>query len=259
MTTFLRFLEGQRPCYGVLDGRTVYPLVAGTPFGLFRQGREGRALSEVRLLPPCQPSKIIGMAVNYPTHVRDGARHMGSEAVVGEPQAFLKATSSLAGPDDDIVLPPGAGPVHYEGEMVVVMGRRCRGVTPEKALDYVLGVTCGNDVSAREWQRNDRQWWRAKGSDTFAPLGPWIVTDLDPMNLGLDLRLNGQTLQQARTSELIHGVPDIISFISRYVTLEPGDVIYTGTPGTTDEMRAGDVVEVEVEGVGVLRNRVRGG
>ncbi|MDO8531738.1 MAG: fumarylacetoacetate hydrolase family protein [Dehalococcoidia bacterium] len=259
MTTFLRFLEGQRPRYGALEGQTVYPLVAGTPFGPFRQGREGRALSEVRLLPPCQPSKIIGMAVNYPTHMRDGARHMGSEVAVGEPQAFLKATSSLVGPDDDIVLPPGAGPVHYEGEMVVVMGRRCQRVTPEKALDYVLGVTCGNDVSAREWQRNDKQWWRAKGSDTFAPLGPWIVTGLDPRDLGLELRLNGQTRQQARTSELIHGVPDIISFISRYVTLEPGDVIYTGTPGTTDEMRAGDVVEVEVEGVGVLRNRVRGG
>ncbi len=259
MTTFLRFQDGQRPRHGVLDGQTVYPLVRGTPFGAFRRGREGRTLSEVRLLPPCQPTKIIAMAVNYPTHVRDGARHMGSQASVGEPQPFLKATSCLAGPGDDVVLPPGAGPVHYEGEMVVVIGRKCRAVSPEKAVDYVLGVTCGNDVSAREWQRNDKQWWRAKGSDTFAPLGPWIVTGLDPMDLGLALRLNGQTRQQARTSELIHGVPDIISFISRYMTLEPGDVIYTGTPGTTDEMCAGDVVEVEVEGVGVLRNRVRGG
>ncbi|MBI4307347.1 MAG: fumarylacetoacetate hydrolase family protein [Chloroflexi bacterium] len=258
MTIFLRFLDGTRPRYGVLEGATVYP-IAGAPFGRSRRAAAGRALSEVKLLAPCQPTKVLAMAVNYQTHVRDGARHMGSEASVGEPQPFLKAVSAVIGPEDDIALPPDAAPVHYEGEMVVVVGRRCRNVTPAQALDYVLGVTCGNDVSAREWQRNDKQWWRAKGSDTFAPLGPWIVTGLEPSDLHLQLRLNGQVRQEARTSDLIHDVPHILSHISRYVTLEPGDVVYTGTPGATDELRPGDVVEVELEGVGVLRNRVRAG
>ncbi|MBI4300105.1 MAG: fumarylacetoacetate hydrolase family protein, partial [Chloroflexi bacterium] len=155
-----------------------------------------------------------------------------------------------------IVIPKEAGKADYEGELVAVMGKRAKNVSKEDALSYVLGYTCGNDVSVREWQDNDTQWWRAKSCDTFAPLGPWIVTGLDPSNLNLSLRLNGETKQQSSTSLLIYDLPAIISFASRHVTLEPGDVIYTGTPGQTSPMKAGDVVEVEVDGIGVLRNHV---
>jgi len=154
------------------------------------------------------------------------------------------------------VLPKDAGRVDHEGELVVVIGKRAKDVSLEEALDYVLGYTCGNDVSARDWQRNDRQYWRAKGSDTFAPMGPWIVTGLDPSDLKLDVRLNGEVVQSTSTALLIHDIPHIISFATRVMTLEPGDAIYTGTPGTTQALKAGDVVEVEIEGIGTLRNPV---
>jgi 2-keto-4-pentenoate hydratase/2-oxohepta-3-ene-1,7-dioic acid hydratase in catechol pathway len=154
------------------------------------------------------------------------------------------------------VLPRDVGVVHYEAEMVVVIGKTARNVPREDALDYVFGVTCGNDVSAREWQKGDVQWWRAKGSDTFGPCGPAIVCGLDYDNLMMELRLNGEVRQKESTKQLIHDVAGTLSFISRYVTLHPGDLIFTGTPGQTDEIKAGDVVEVEIEGVGVLRNKV---
>jgi 2-keto-4-pentenoate hydratase/2-oxohepta-3-ene-1,7-dioic acid hydratase in catechol pathway len=139
---------------------------------------------------------------------------------------------------------------------VVVIGRRAKDVPKEKALDHVFGVTCGNDVSARDWQKGDRQWWRAKGCDTFAPCGPFIVKGLNGDNLALKLRLNGVEKQNSRTSELLFGVADCVSFISRHVTLEPGDLIYTGTPGETSAIKPGDTVEVEIEGIGVLKNGV---
>jgi 2-keto-4-pentenoate hydratase/2-oxohepta-3-ene-1,7-dioic acid hydratase in catechol pathway len=154
------------------------------------------------------------------------------------------------------VIPPGTAVVHHEGELVIVVGKRARNVPPEKALDYVLGVTCGNDVSARDWQKNDVQWWRAKGSDTFGPCGPWVASGINYDDLLLTVRVNGQVKQQQRTSDLIFGVAAIVSFISQHVTLEPGDLIFTGTPGTTTQIRPGDVVEVEIEGVGVLKNPV---
>jgi len=172
------------------------------------------------------------------------------------PELFLKPGSAVIGPDEPIVLPRDAGRVDYEGELVAIIGRKCRGVSPEEALSYVLGYTCGNDVSARAWQRNDLQWWRAKGADTFAPLGPWIVTYLQPSRPLLRTRLNGRVVQEASTAELIYDVAQLVSFASQVMTLEPGDAIYTGTPGTTGPLSPGDVVEVEIEGIGVLRNPV---
>jgi 2-keto-4-pentenoate hydratase/2-oxohepta-3-ene-1,7-dioic acid hydratase in catechol pathway len=154
------------------------------------------------------------------------------------------------------VLPGETDNVHYEGEMVVVVGKRARNVSADEAAGHVLGVTCGNDVSARDWQKNDLQWWRAKGSDTFGPCGPYLVAGLDYDDLRIELRVNGEVKQTQRTSDLIHNVAQIISWISRSVTLEPGDLIYTGTPGQTSPLKPGDVVEVELEGVGILRNRV---
>ena len=231
---------------GVIEGDRVRE-VRGSIFRAIQTTSTTYPLSAVRLLSPCEPSKILAVALNYRSHL--GERR-GSKA----PEMFLKAPSSIIGPDDDIILPRRAGRVDYEGEMVVVMKRRCRNVTRRTALSYVLGYTCGNDVSARDWQRDDIQWWRAKSSDTFSSFGPWIETDVDPSNLHLVTRLNGKVVQDTNTGLLIHDVPTIISFTSRVMTLEPGDIIYTGTPGQTAQLSPGDVVEVEVGGVGVLRN-----
>jgi 2-keto-4-pentenoate hydratase/2-oxohepta-3-ene-1,7-dioic acid hydratase in catechol pathway len=175
------------------------------------------------------------------------------------PEIFYKPVSSLQNPGDPIVFPQGATNVHYEGELVLVIGKRVKNASPDEARAAIFGITCGNDVSERDWQNGpdkDLQWWRAKGADTFAPLGPVVVTGLDTGNLLLQTRLNGEVVQQQSTADLMFDCPSIVSWISRAVTLEPGDVIYTGTPGTTRAMKPGDMVEVEVEGVGVLRNPV---
>jgi 2-keto-4-pentenoate hydratase/2-oxohepta-3-ene-1,7-dioic acid hydratase in catechol pathway len=167
--------------------------------------------------------------------------------------------TSIVGPGADIVYPEGASNVHFEGELVVVIGRRAKDVPAASAAEYIFGVTAGNDVSERGWQKADLQWFRAKASDTFGPLGPAIVKGLNYNDLLLQTRLNGEVVQSQRTKDLIFDVHEIVSYVSRFVTLEPGDVIYTGTPGTTKAMKPGDVVEVEIEGVGVLRNRTRAG
>ena len=165
----------------------------------------------------------------------------------------------MIGPAEPIVLPPDAGPVHEEGEVVVVIGRRGRHIAEERADDYVLGYSCGNDVSARHWQREDLRWWRAKSSDTFTAVGPSIATGLDPEEIALRVRVNGEEVQRASTAELIHSIRRCIAFISRAMTLERGDLIFTGTPGETKELAPGDLVEVEVGGGGVLSNPVLAG
>ena len=165
--------------------------------------------------------------------------------------------SSLCNPGDPILIPPGAGETHYEGELVAVIGRTAKRVSPQAALDYVFGVTCGNDVSERSWQGSDLQWLRAKGSDTFGPMGPVLVTGLNYNDLLLETRLNGETVQSQRTSDLLFNIAECISHISHYITLLPGDAIFSGTPGRTSSMVGGDVVEVEIEGIGILRNPVK--
>jgi len=196
------------------------------------------------------------MAGNYRSHL-DSAQVPPKYRI---PQVFFKSPSCLIGHGEPIVIPKDAKDVHYEAEMVIVIGKKARQVPKAQALEHVFGVTCGNDVSERVWQNDEQakdiQWWRAKGSDTFGPVGPCVATGLDLGNLQLRLRLNGQVKQEDRTSHLIHGVADLVSFISQYVTLQPGDLIFTGTPGTTSALKPGDVVEVEMDGVGVLRNPV---
>jgi 2-keto-4-pentenoate hydratase/2-oxohepta-3-ene-1,7-dioic acid hydratase in catechol pathway len=174
---------------------------------------------------------------------------------------FYKPVACICGPDDAIVLPKDSTDVHYEGELVAVIGKKLKNATKAQAAAGVFGVTCGNDVSERQWQGGpdkDIQWWRAKGSDTFGPLGPWVVTGVDYSKLMLRTRLNGKVVQEQSTAELIYDIPTMIAFTSKYVTLEPGDLVYTGTPGTTKKMAPGDVVEVDIEGIGVLRNPVKG-
>jgi 2-keto-4-pentenoate hydratase/2-oxohepta-3-ene-1,7-dioic acid hydratase in catechol pathway len=248
---YARFELGGRVAFGVLEEGTRFVReIYGTPFG--DPGRPGAAhpLDSVRLLAPCRPSKIFALANNYRDHLH------GSEPP-REPQVFVKLPSAVIDPGEPIVLPRDQGRVDEEAELVVVMGKRCRAVAPVDAIRYVLGYTCGNDLSARVWQKNDLSWWRAKSSDTFAPFGPWICTDLDPKTIIVCARINGTEVQRCTTRDLIFDVPTLVSWISRSITLEPGDLIFTGTAGAPAELHAGDIVEIEASGIGVLRNTVR--
>ncbi|MBI2912604.1 MAG: fumarylacetoacetate hydrolase family protein [Chloroflexi bacterium] len=241
-----------------MDGNSLRPL-EGDFFGQYRLRQESIPLADAVLLAPVRPGKILAAAVNYRSHVAGSRRLLKQEEPPAVPQLFLKPSSSVIGPEEAIVLPAEAGRVDLEGELVAVIGRRCRDVSPADALDYVFGYTCGNDVSARDWQRDDLQWWRAKGSDTFSPIGPFIAAGLDPTRLALRTRLNSVEVQSAGTADLIHGVAELISFASRVLTWEPGDLLFTGTPGETPAIKPGDVIEVEIEGIGVLRNPVVSG
>jgi 2-keto-4-pentenoate hydratase/2-oxohepta-3-ene-1,7-dioic acid hydratase in catechol pathway len=251
MATYVRFESGGRKCYGTIRNGGIEELRGGLWNDPEPAGRR-LSLDEARLLAPCEPPKIFAVGQNYLSHV-------GERKLPAKPEIFYKPVSSLQNPDGPIVIPDDAEDVHFEGELVVVIGKAIRHASREEAAAAVFGVTCGNDVSDRNWQRGpgkDVQYWRAKGCDTFAPLGPVIVTGLDYSDLLLTTRANGAIAQQQRTSDFIFDVPTVICFISRYVTLVPGDLIYTGTPGNTRRMEPGDVVEVEIEGIGTLRNTV---
>lgn len=201
------------------------------------------------MLAPCEPSKVIAVGLNYRSH-------LGDRPVAAYPGLFAKYPTSIVGPESAIVIPEGSHNLHYEGELVVVIGKRASNVAVEEAHEYIFGVTAGNDVSERDWQRDDLQWLRAKASDTFGPIGPTILTGANYNDLLVQTRLNGEIRQSESTKDLIFSIDEIVSYVSRYVTLMPGDVIFTGTPGSTASMRPGDVVEVEVAGVGILRNTV---
>jgi len=254
---FARLRHGDFEGYGLVEDGRVRPL-EGDLFGEHRPSGEALPLDSVRLLAPvARPGKILAAAVNYPSHVAGSQAMTGLSEAPRKPELFLKPSSSVTGPEETIVLPRDAGRVDYEGELVAVIGRLCRDVSAEEALTYVFGYTCGNDVSARHWQRDDLQWWRAKGSDTFSPIGPYIASGLDPAALELRTRLNGREVQAANTGALIHSAAALIAFASRVMTLEPGDLVFTGTPGETGRLSEGDVVEVEIGGIGVLRNAVK--
>ena len=250
VTKYVRYAYAGAESYGILEGDQIHALRGDLFDSPTRTGRT-IALADATLLIPVTPSKIIAVGFNYRSH-------LGDREPDPYPGLFIKYPTSLIATGESIVFPPGAGNVHYEGEMVLVIGRRARHVSREDALDHVFGVTAGNDVSERDWQAGDLQWFRAKASDTFGPLGPAIVTGLDPDDLLLQTRLNGEVRQSQRTSDLFFGSGDSISYGSQFVTLGPGDVIYTGTPGETHAMHPGDVVEIELEGVGILRNTVAG-
>ena len=188
---------------------------------------------------------------NYKSHIADRNIEPAKE-----PGLFWKPSSCIIGTEEDIVLPEGANNVHYEAELVVVIGKQGKYIAPADAAKHIFGVTAGNDVSARDWQKRDLQWFRAKGSDTFGALGSCIVQGLNYADLLVQCRLNGEVRQAQRTCDLIFSIETIVSYVSRFVTLIPGDIIYTGTPGNTKDMKPGDSVEIEVEGVGVLRNRI---
>lgn len=211
-------------------------------------------LSEVRLLAPVIPSKVVAVGRNYMAH----AEELGNE-VPKEPLIFLKPSTSVIGPGDPIPLPPESRRVDHESELAVVIGRVCRRVTEEEAPRFVLGYTCGNDVTARDLQEKDDQWTRAKGFDGFCPLGPWVETELDPADLEVGCRVNGEVRQSGRTKDMAFPPAALVSYVSQVMTLLPGDAILTGTPSGIGPLSPGDEVEVEVEGIGVLANPVVGG
>jgi len=253
----VRFFVQGKIKYGVFDGDAIRGL-RGTPFArsggsAILQKLDGSAYGpdEVKLLAPCVPSKIVALGLNYRRHAEETKLPLPSVPLI-----FLKPSTAVIGPDDKIVLPRDSTRVDYEGELGIVIGRRMKDVSQDRVNDYILGYTCVNDVSERHVQKADGQWTRAKGYDTFAPLGPWIETDVNPNDLKVETYLNGELRQSARTSDLIFGVAEVVSFISGVMTLLPGDVIATGTPSGIGRMSPGDVVEVKIEGIGTLRNFV---
>jgi 2-keto-4-pentenoate hydratase/2-oxohepta-3-ene-1,7-dioic acid hydratase in catechol pathway len=247
----IRYFYQDHTSYGILEGEALQPLLA-PPYEGLHTTEQHIPLASVRLLAPCEPSKIVALGLNY----RDHAQEMRM-ALPDEPLIFLKPSTSVIGPEEAIVYPPQSHRVDYEAELAVVIGRRASRVSEAEAENSILGYTCCNDVTARDLQKKDGQFTRSKSFDTFAPLGPWIETDLpDPGNITVEAYLNGQRRQQSHTGNLIFPVPVVVSFISHIMTLLPGDVISTGTPAGIGPMQAGDVVEIRLSGIGSLRNPV---
>ncbi|HSK65476.1 MAG TPA: fumarylacetoacetate hydrolase family protein [Anaerolineales bacterium] len=240
-----------KPKYGWLLNDKVGE-IGGNVFGRYRRKEAELPLADVRLLAPCEPSKIICVGRNYVEH----AKELGNE-VSKVPLIFLKPPSSIIPNGATILLPPQSAQVEHEAELVVVMGKRGRNITAEQAKRHIFGYTIGNDVTARDLQKADNQWTRAKGFDTFCAFGPWIDTEFDPADAVVTCRVNGQMRQMASTRDMVFNVGTLIAYISSVMTLEPGDLIFTGTPAGVGELRHGDEVVVEIEGLGVLKNPVR--
>ena len=226
--------------------------IAERPFGTPAFTGRSWPLADVRLLAPILASKVVCMGKNYLDHVIE----MGGDAAPEDPIIFLKPNTAIIGPGIPIQLPANASPVHHEGELAVVIGRPCKDVSAARAAENILGYTIANDVSARDQQLADGQWMRAKGHDTFCPVGPWIVTGLDYQQMTTVIRLNGKEVDRFATANMIHDVETYIAEISKYITLYPGDVIWMGTDGLPQNMKVGDVCEIEITGLGILRNKV---
>ncbi|MDP2954704.1 MAG: fumarylacetoacetate hydrolase family protein [Chloroflexota bacterium] len=253
-----RFQVGNKVAFGMVGGDEVIE-VSGSPFETYQATKTRHPLSRVKLLIPCVPPTFYAAGVNYRAHVQWAA----TVGLAGSPNPPTKAdigyraNNALIAHEENIVVPKdSSGVVEYEGELVAVIGKKAKHLSREEALGCVLGYTIGNDLSERSWQKQDRTLWRAKNTDTFKPMGPWIVTGLDPNNIDMTIKLNGKVVSQFNTGKMVFDVAHYISTMSRYLTLYPGDVIWTGTDNATGPMRPGDVVEVEASHIGVLRNRV---
>ncbi len=246
----VRFTTGNKAKYGILDGEVVHYLI-GTPYRQLKRDNYHYKLSEVRLLSPCTPSKIVALGLNYRSHAEEV-----KITAPTEPLIFLKPSTSVIGPEDNIIYPESSHRVDYEGELAVVIKTLARRVSENEATDCIFGYTCFNDVTARDLQYQDKQWTRAKSFDTFAAIGPCIETELDPADIYLETHLNGELKQRASTRDLIFPVARLVSFISHVMTLLPGDVIATGTTSGIGPMQPGDTVEVKIGPIGTLRNHV---
>jgi 2-keto-4-pentenoate hydratase/2-oxohepta-3-ene-1,7-dioic acid hydratase in catechol pathway len=253
---FARFKRDNRVIYGLVEHDEIIP-IAGTPFEKWQRDGEGIPLDRVHLEVPVIPQNFYAVGLNYPEHIRERARRLGAAPELpSRPEPGYRSPSALIAHDEPIVLPPDTDSVQFEGELVVVMGRRARNVPEAQALEYVLGYTIGNDISERRWQKLDRTFWRSKNADTFKPMGPWIETNLDLDALRTTVRVNGAASIEFATNSMLYGVARFIATITEYITLHPGDVIWMGTEGASPDLHAGDVVEVEISSIGTLRNAV---
>lgn len=248
VTKYVRYEHDGAASYGVLEGETIHQL-SGSVFDAPERTGVTVALGDVTLLAPTEPQKVVAAGLNYRSH-------LGGAQPAEYPGLFDKHATSLIGHEAEITYYEDATNLHFEGEMVLIIGKVTRNVSVEDAPDHIFAVAPGNDISERVWQSNDLQWFRAKGADTFGPVGPVMARGVDYNDLLLQTRVNGQVMQSQRTRDLLFDSSYLVSYISRYVTLEPGDMIFTGTPGSTSAMQPGDVVEIELENVGVLRNTI---
>lgn len=251
---YCRFAEGSFEGWGLVENHDVVEITP-SPFGDYERTGRRFGMEQVKLLAPTVPSKIVAVGLNYKDHITE----FGRTEIPKEPVLFLKAPSALIGPEDPIVIPPGAGQVDYEAELGLVMKKKARNISEHDVKDHVLGVVCVNDVTARQLQKTDGQWARAKSFDSFAPVGPWISDGLPFNNLRVESYKNNRPAQLGHTKDLIFPVERLVSFISKVMTLNPGDIISTGTPQGVGPLVAGDVIEIFVEGVGKLRNPVIAG
>ena len=248
VTKYVRYEHDGATSYGVLEGETIHQL-SGSVFESPERTGASVALDDVTLLPPSEPKKVVAAGLNYRSH-------LGGATPAEYPGLFDKHATSLIGHEAEIAYYEDATNLHFEGEMVLIIGKLTRNVSVEDAPDHIFAVAPGNDISERVWQSNDLQWFRAKGADTFGPVGPVMARGVDYNDLLLQTRVNGQVMQSQRTRDLLFDSAYLVSYASRYVTLEAGDMIFTGTPGATSAMQPGDVVEIEIEHVGVLRNTI---
>ncbi len=247
---FVRFKKGNMISYGAI-GEGYVQRIKGDIFKKYEITNELYKINEIKLLTPCVPSRIIAVGLNYKDHIIEMKHDMPDEPVI-----FMKASTAVVGPEARIIIPKNAGRIEYEAEVGLVIGKPVKNVEPEIALDYILGVTCFNDVTARELQKKDGQWTRAKSYDTFAPIGPCIASGLDYNNIDIELILNGEIKQKSNTSNCLFSAAYILSFISKIMPMFPGDIIATGTPSGVGTIKKGDIVEVKLSGVGTLRNYV---
>ena len=248
---YLRFLKNGNIRYGLLEKDSIIREIIGDIFNNHKNTENIYSLSEITFLPPCVPTKIIAVGLNYFDHANEVQMK-----IPDEPLIFMKPPSTLIAHNGNIIYPKMSKQLDYEAELAVIIKNRIKNIEPEDVFENILGYTCFNDVTARDLQKKDEQWTRAKSFDTFAPVGPFISTELNPDNLQIKLYKNGQLMQDSSTGNMIFKVDKIVSFISKIMTLFPGDIIATGTPPGVGQLKAGDIVEVEIEGIGVLKNKV---
>jgi 2-keto-4-pentenoate hydratase/2-oxohepta-3-ene-1,7-dioic acid hydratase in catechol pathway len=249
---FVRFLYNEKVCFGKLEDSTIY-FINNNFLDEIKETGESVPLKNVKLLPPVAPSKIIAVGLNYYNHIKE----FGDRAVPSFPTLFAKLTHTVIGQHDAIIYPEQSKRVDYEAEMALIISKHCKNVTVEEAGEYIFGVTCLNDVTARDLQKTDGQWMRAKNFETFCPIGPCVATGLDYNNLGISSKLNGITMQQGNTGNMIFKAETLVSLVSGVFPLEKGDMITTGTPEGVGPMQIGDIIEIELEGVGILRNIIK--
>ncbi len=252
-----RFKSGSNVAFGIIEDETVIE-VEGSPFETYKKTSKTHALSSVKLDVPVIPPTFYAAGINYPEHITWAANKVGTQPnIPKKADVGYRAVNALIPSDEPIIVPKDATEeVQYEGELVAVIGKKCKNISEDDVLDHLLGFTIGNDVSERTWQRGDRTLWRAKNTDTFKPMGPWIVTGLEPDDLHCTITLSGRVVSEYDVSTAIFGVRTFVSEMSKYLTLYPGDVLWMGTEGATENMKDGDVIEIAFNEIGTLRNKV---